>query len=134
MCAYKKEITTKQFLINILISALISAIIIFLSLLIIAGVMLFTNIDMNFASPLSSIALAIGSIAGGYISAYKNKSKGFLCGILTAAVIFLAVALIGFILSRQITLMSLIHFAVTFLSSLIGAILGISKSDKITVV
>ena len=134
MSAYKKEISTKQFYINILIGAAIGAVSTFLVLLIFAAIMLFFNININMSSPLSSIALAIGSGVGGYISAYKNKAKGFICGLINAGIMFLLIAIIGFILSRNITLMSLIHFAVTMLASLIGGILGVNKADKIKVV
>ena len=134
MSGYKKEISTKQFYINILIGALIGAVITFLALLLFAAIMLIFNIDINMSSPLSSVALLIGSGAGGYISAYKNKSKGFLCGLINAGITFLLIAVIGLILSRDITLMSLIHLAVTVLSSLIGGILGVNKADKIKVV
>lgn len=134
MNAYKKEISTKEFYINVLIGTGIGAVISFLVLLIFAALMLLFNININMASPLSSIALAIGSGVGGYISAYKNKSKGFICGLINAGIMFLLVAVIGLILSRNITLMSLIHFAVTVLASLIGGILGVNKSDKIKVV
>ncbi len=134
MNAYKKEISTKQFYINILIGAAIGAVIAFLVLLIFAAVMLIFNININMASPLSSVALAVGSGVGGFVSAYKNKAKGFICGLINAGVMFLLIAVIGLILSRSITLMSLIHFAVTILASLIGGILGVNKADKIKVV
>ncbi len=134
MSAYKKEISTKQFYINILIGATIGAVTTFLVLLIFAAVMLLFSININMASPFSSIALALGSGAGAYISAYKNKAKGFICGIINAGVMFLLIAVIGLILSRNISLMSLIHFAVTTLASLIGGILGVNKADKIKVV
>ncbi len=134
MNAYKKEVSTKQFYINILIGAAIGAVIAFLVLLIFAAVMLIFNININMASPLSSVALAVGSGVGGFVSAYKNKAKGFICGLINAGVMFLLIAVIGLILSRNITIMSLIHFAVTILASLIGGILGVNKADKIKVV
>ncbi len=134
MSAYKKEISTKQFYINILLGAAVGVAVTFAVLLIFAAIMLLFNININMASPLSSIALAIGSGLGGYISAYKNKAKGFICGLINAGILFLLVAVIGLILSNNITLMSLIHFAVTVLSSLIGSILGVNKADKIKVV
>lgn len=134
MSAYKKEISTKQFYVNILISSLLGVAVTFIFLLILAAVMLLGNININMASPLSSIALSLGSGFGGYLSAYKNKAKGFLCAIINAGLIFLLIAIVGLILSRSITLMSLIHFAVTVLSSLIGSILGINKADKIKVI
>lgn len=134
MSAYKKEISTKQFYINILISSALGVVVTFIFLLILAAVMLLGNININMASPLASVALALGSGFGGYLSAYKNKSKGFICGVVNAGVIFLLVAIVGLILSRSVTLMSVIHFAVTLLSSLIGSILGVNKADKIKVV
>lgn len=134
MSAYKKEISTKQFYINILISSALGVVVTFLVLLLLAAVMLLANINLNMASPLASVALALGSGFGGYLSAYKNKAKGFICAMVNAGLIFLLIAVVGLILSRSVTLMSLIHFAVTVLSSLIGSILGISKSEKIKVV
>ena len=134
MSAYKKEISTKQFYINILISSALGVVVTFLVLLLLAAVMLLANINLNMASPLASVALALGSGFGGYLSAYKNKAKGFICAMVNAGLIFLLIAVVGLILSRSVTLMSLIHFAVTALSSLIGSILGISKSEKIKVV
>ena len=134
MSAYKKEISTKQFYINILISSALGVAVTFIFLLILAGVMLLANINVGMASPIASVALAFGSGFGGYLSAYKNKAKGFICAIINAGLIFLLIAVVGLILSRSITLMSLIHFAVTLLSSLIGSVLGINKADNIKVV
>ncbi len=134
MCAYKKEMSTKQFYFNILIGALIGVAVILLVIMFFAALMLVCKFNSSLASPFSSIALAIGSIFAGYISARKNGGKALLCGLVTAGIIILILALFGLIISKNITLMSLIHFSVTLLGSLIGSILGVSKTDKIKVV
>ena len=134
MCAYKKEMSTKQFYINILIGALVGLVSVLIVIMLFAVLMLICKFNVSLASPFSSIALAVGSIIGGYISARKNKGKALLCGLVTAGVIIIFLAAVGLIISQNVTLISLIHIAVTLLGALIGSILGVSNSEKIKVV
>lgn len=134
MCAYKKEISGKGFYINILLGAGIGFGITLLMLLLMAVLMLATGINTNMASPLASVALAAGSAMGSYIAAFRNKQKGFVCALLIAAIIFAGITLVALIISREFSLMSLIHLVVVVLSSLIGGILGVNKSDKVKIV
>lgn len=134
MGVFKKEISEKQFYINILKCALIGIAITFAVLLLFAVLMLVCNIKTNMASPLASIALAVGGFSGGYFSAIKNKSKGIICGAVNAAVLFFVITAVGLTVNKDITLISFIHLAVAFLSSLIGGILGVNKADKIKLV
>lgn len=134
MSGYKKEISTKQFYLNILFGSLISAAVTVAVLLIFAIVMLLFNVNSNLASPLASIALAVGSGVGGYTGAYKNKSKGILCGAVNAGIMYFVLSGVGLIICKDITLMSFIHLIVTLLASLIGGISGVNKADKIKII
>lgn len=133
MCAYKREISQKQFYFNILMGGLIGIAAVLIMIMVFAGLMLLCKLNSTLASPFSSISLAVGSMAGGYFSALKNKRKALLCGLVTAGIILFALVAVGLVISKNITLISLIHFSVTVLGALIGSILGVSKTDKIKV-
>ncbi len=120
----------KSFYINVLIGAGIGAAVCLVLLLGIAAVMVLSGIGNTYASPLSSVAAAVGAGIGGYFAARRNKSKGLICGALVAVIMFLVFSVIGAVLGSSITLMSLIRFVILLLSGVIGGILGVNKRDK----
>lgn len=121
---YKKLI--KSVLFGTVAAVCITVIVLFLAAIIITV----AGVSSRFASPISSVALAIGSILGGRFSASKNGKKGLLCGLLTGLAIFLIITVTGMFLNNNFSLMTLIHFVVIFLASGIGGILGVNKSQK----
>lgn len=128
----KKDIgvSTRSFYINVLIGALAAAGIIVLIMLVAAAIMVLLDVNIMYASPISSVCAAIGTFCGGYFAARKNKSKGVINGLLVAIIIYLLVSVVALILDSNFTVMSLIHLAVIVLSGCIGGIMGVNKRDK----
>ncbi len=128
MDGFKKDISMGNFYTNILMGAGIGFAITISVLFLMAVLMIIADIGNEFSSPLSSIALGIGSLAGAFISAYRNEKKGFICGIINATAIFILVFVVGLIINREMTMMTFFHFIITLLASLIGGILGVNKA------
>ena len=128
----KKDIgvSTRSFYINVLIGALAAAGIIVLIMRVAAAIMVLLDVNIMYATPISSVCAAIGTFCGGYFAARKNKSTGVIHGLLVAIIIYLLVSVVALILDSNFTVMSLIHLAVIVLSGCIGGIMGVNKRDK----
>ena len=128
----KKEmgVWAHNFYINVLIGAAVAAGAILLTMLIAAALMVILDINIMYASPISSVCAAIGTFCGGYFSARKNKSKGIVNGLLVAAIIYVLISIVALILDDGFTVMSLIHLVVIVLSGGIGGIMGVNKNEK----
>lgn len=127
---YKAKFSNKQFYINVLIGAGIGFAATMVVLVILALIMVLFNIGNSFSSPLASVAVAVGSILGGWISGVKNKSKGIINGLLVATLIFLFVTFISVFFNDKMTFMSLLHFIIIYLAACIGGIAGVNKIEK----
>ncbi len=125
-----KGVSTRGFYINVLIGAAVAAGVILLTMLIAAAIMVLLDINIMYASPISSVCAAIGTFCGAYLAARKNKSKGIVNGLMVAAIIYILVSIVALILDDDFTVMSLIHLAVIVLSGCIGGIMGVNKSEK----
>lgn len=124
----------KSFYINVLIGAGIGVAVTLILLFGIAAIMVLGGMGSAYASPLSSVAAAIGAFVGGYFAARKNSAKGLLGGLLVAAVMFILISVVGAFVSEQLTLMSLIRLVIIALSASISGILGVNKSSKLKIV
>lgn len=125
-----KKDENKKFFISILFGIAAAFIITMFVMFIMAVVITLADAGSRFASPLSSLALAVGCIAGGAFSATKNGRRGILCGVFTAAGVIIIITAVGLITGSSFSVMSLIHFAVAFLSAGIGGIIGVNKTEK----
>ena len=128
----KKEmrVSTRSFYINALIGASVAAGVILLAMLIAAAIMVLLDINVMYASPISSVCAAIGTFCGAYFAARKNKSKGIVNGFIVAVIIYILVGIVALFLDSNFTVMSLIHLAVIVLSGCIGGIMGVNKQEK----
>ncbi len=124
----------KSFYINVLIGAGIGIVVTLILLFGIAAIMVLGGMGSSYASPLSSVAAAIGAFIGGYFSARKNGAKGLLGGLLVAAVMFILFSVVGAFVSEQVSLMSFIRLVIIGLAASIGGILGVNKSSKVKIV
>ena len=124
----------KSFYINVLIGAGIGVAVTLILLFGIAAIMVLGGMGSAYASPLSSVAAAIGAFIGGYFAARKNSAKGLFGGLLVAAVMFILITVVGAFVSEQVTLMSLIRLVIITLAASIGGILGVNKSSKLKIV
>lgn len=128
----KKEmgVSTRSFYINVLIGTAVAVGVILLTMLISSAIMVLLDINIMYASPISSVCAAIGTFCGAYFSARKNKSKGIVNGLMVAAIIYILVGIVALFLDDNFTVMSLIHLAVIVLSGCIGGIMGVNKQEK----
>lgn len=110
---------------------IISFVITLVTLLLIALVMYFANIDSIYASPLASVGLAVGCFFGGLYSSKKSGKNGLLYGFLTAGIYFILIFIASLSVSlNSIGILTLIHAAVMLLSGSIGGILGVNSKTK----
>ena len=124
----------KSFYINVLIGAGLGIVVTLILLFGIAAIMVLGGMGSSYASPLSSVAAAIGAFIGGYFSARKNGAKGLLGGLLVAAAMFILFSVVGAFVSEQVSLMSFIRLVIIGLAASIGGILGVNKSSKVKIV
>ena len=102
-----------------------------LLLLIFAAVILLADIDRAFAQPLSSIALGVGGFVAAIYTAIKIGGKGYLVGLIIGLLSFVVVTLIGLIINKNgLTKASVFRFIISFLSSVIGGIIGVNKKTQ----
>lgn len=130
MLKKEKRVWARNFYINVLIGAAVAAGVILLTMLTAAALMVLFDINIMYASPISSVCAAIGTFCGAYLAARKNKAKGIVNGLMVAAIIYVLVSIVALILDNNFTVMSIIHLAVIVLSGCIGGIMGVNKSEK----
>ena len=80
--------------------------------------------------PMATCSVSAGSLASGWLMAFWQKKRGWLCG-LTQGTLF-ALLLLGFGLFSGSSLQELqwIRFAVTLLFGCIGGVLGVLRSER----
>ena len=128
MSGEKKRVFDYKTLIMGIAIALITTLIV---MILEALVMSVTDMPDTLAAPLSSIALSIGVFLGGFFVSQKTKEKGMLQGGALGIASFLIITLISLIVdSSGVSLITLIHAAVTLLSGCIGGILGVNTGNK----
>jgi putative membrane protein (TIGR04086 family) len=92
---------------------------------------LFLDLTEGVLSPLSTVALAIGTYFSAYISGKLIKEKSLFIGLIIGFIVFIIISIVSAIVSKSsLTLMSLFHFLVTVLSGVIGAIIGVNSANK----
>lgn len=126
----KNDKTNEKFWINILTGAAIAAVITIGAMLLAAVIMTAAGGMRAYASPIAGVTLCIGTIIGARFAAFKNGSRGLICGSLTALVLFAVLTVAGMFVNNGFTVMTLIHFAISLLSGCIGGILGVNRTEK----
>ncbi len=113
---------------------IISAVVTFISLFLIAVIMYYADIGNNFSSPLASIGLGIGCFSGGLFSAKKIGKNGLISGLLVSSILFIIVAIASLTATiKNVGILTLIHLAVMLLSGCIGGILGVNGKKKVKI-
>lgn len=95
-----------------------------------SALLLFFNIDRDFAAPFATISVAIGGFVSSYIIAKKIKDNGYIIGAINGFVLFFVITLISLILGNSLTLNTLFHFIIFMLSSMVGGIVGVNKNNR----
>lgn len=126
----------KKLLIKSVLIGSLSAILTQIILLCVVSVVMITTKKL-FGEALDYIMIAVsalGSLAGGFISAKLNKGAGLIVGLITGFTVFIiltAAALIGN--DSSLSVLSLIRLAAMLLGGALGGILGVKESTKIKI-
>lgn len=97
-----------------------------ITMLIFAAILLFFNIDRDYAVPFATISVAVGSLIASRITARKIGEKGYITGLIIGAVVFLIITVLSLIMGNSLSLNTLFHFIIIMLSSLVGGITGVN--------
>ena len=93
------------------------------------------NIPKNYAFPLSSIALGIGSFVGSRYAAKKLMEKGYLCGIIIGLLLFVIATIIAVIVGgAQFSALTPLRLIISILMGMLGGISGINTKSRRTLV
>lgn len=85
----------------------------------------------KYASVFATVSVALGTFAAGFFTAGKIGNKGWLSGLIIGAATFILITLVSLVVDKGIlTFNTLFHFIIIMLSSLIGAVLGVNKSNS----
>ena len=75
---------------------------------------------------------AMSVLCGGFICAKVNKSSGLICGLLTAAAVFVIITVIGLLQSEAVlTPLSLIKLGAMLICGCAGGVLGVNQKEKV---
>lgn len=78
------------------------------------------------------VFIGIGSLLGGYIAGRIYKKNGLIIGAVTGVISFLILFLSGISnISEGIGIMTMLKLVVTIIPSMLGAILGVNKKEKV---
>ncbi len=106
-------------------------IITFIFMLLFSAAVLFLDLDRAYATPLSTISIASGSLAASYYAAKKIGDRGYLIGILVGIVVFVLITVLSLIINRSgFSANTAFHFVIILLSSTVGGILGVNKGKN----
>ena len=118
---------TSVFLKGVIISILVSI----LCIVLFSLAMLYLGIPKTMASPLSSIAYGVGAFFGSYYSAKKISEKGYLCGVIIAALLLIINIILGFIINGSpLSVFFIIRAVITLTMALLGGIFGINTNSN----
>ena len=126
----------KKLLIKSVLIGTLCAVMVQIILLCIVSLVMITTKKL-FGDVLSYIMLsatALGTLAGGFISAKLNRGAGLIVGLITGFAVFLIITIGGLINSDSpLSVLSLIRFAAALLGGALGGILGVRESRRIRV-
>ena len=120
-----KSNKTKTIIISTVTGVAVTAVFIFLF----AAVMYFAELNKIYSVIFATVSVASGSFAAAYNAAKRNKSKGFLIGVVVGLITFVAVTLISLVVDKgAVSMNTLFHFVIFLLSGIVGGIMGVNKA------
>ncbi len=120
-----KSNKTKTIIISAITGVTVTAVCIFLF----AAVMYFAELDKIYSVIFATVSVAFGCFAAAYNAAKRNKTKGFLIGLVVGLITFIAVMLISLVVDKgAVGINTLFHFVIFLLSGIVGGILGVNKA------
>ena len=116
---------------TIIVSTVIGAAVTLLFITIFAAIMYFLGLEKMYSTIFATAAVAFGCFAASFYASTRTREKGLLIGAVTGGVTFVLVLIISFIKdSGAVTLNTLFHFIIFMLSSLVGGVIGVNKSEN----
>ena len=97
-----------------------------LFMIIFAMILLFFDIDRQYAKPFATISVAVGSYLASRISAKKIGDRGYITGLIIGGAVFLLITILSMIFGNGLTANTIFHFIIIMLSSLVGGISGVN--------
>ena len=125
----KKEAENKYsiFIKAFIIEALITAV----GVIVFAVVMYFLEAGYEYSAVFATVSLAVGCFFGAFYAARKFKQKGLVNGAIIGIITFAIVLFVSLIVDKgSLTVNSLFHLIIFMLSSVIGGIIGVNKSQN----
>jgi putative membrane protein (TIGR04086 family) len=111
--------------------SILSFVLLFVLLAFFSAIMVALDIDKGFIPFLTAFSLAFSTLIGAYFLGKIFTSKALIVGSVNGVIIYLFVSLVSAILSDgKISLASLFNLLIIFLSSVIGAVLGVNSANK----
>ena len=111
--------------------SILSFVLLFVLLAFFSAIMVALDIDKGFIPFLTAFSLAFSTLIGAYFLGKIFTSKALIVGSVYGFIIYLFVSLVSAILSDgKISLASLFNLLIIFLSSVIGAVLGVNSANK----
>ncbi len=111
--------------------SILSFVLLFVLLAFFSAIMVALDIDKGFIPFLTAFSLAFSTLMGAYFLGKIFTSKALIVGSVNGFIIYLLVSLVSAILSDgKISLASLFNLLIIFLSSVIGAVLGVNSANK----
>lgn len=96
-----------------------------------ALIMCLSTAALKYAAVFATVAVAVGSFLGAFITARSVGNKGWLVGVIIGGITFIIISLISLIINRDgVTINTLFHFIIIMLASLIGGVVGVNKDNK----
>lgn len=116
---------------SLIFGVIAGAIAITATLFLMAFLMTVRDFSVSSAALMSCIAVAIGSLCGGFSAAKRMGSKGMIVGTLTGCVIFILLLIASLIATHTgFTYFSLIKAVIVIISGALGGILGVNMTKK----
>lgn len=113
------------------ISTMVGIVTCFVSMLLMAALLLTQDAPHNVVSPLALVVLVVGCFAGGVTAARLAGKNGWLMGLLCGGLLFFVLLLAGgFAPLRSIETHPLIKMAIMLFSAAVGGIVGINLKRK----
>ena len=115
----------------VLISTLVGVIATAVSIILFSAVMYFAGLDKIYSVIFATISVAIGCFFASFTAALKNKSKGFLTGLVVGGITFAIIFLISLMYDKgAVGTNTLFHFIIFMHSSVVGGVLGVNKVEN----
>lgn len=113
------------------IGGIIGCVVSIVCMLIFAAVILFLQLDRNFAMPFATVSVAIGGFVAAYYAARKIGYKGYLTGLAVGGITFALVTVISLFINKSgLTANTVFHLVIIVLASTVGGIMGVNKGKS----